>query len=477
MIVLGPIVALAALWLLGALSLSLAGARRGTSRGVEVVVLDFVAGVVVLAALGMTTLAAGGRLALAPCYLLLLLLATATAWRRRTRPLPGPLPRRELPQAPGARTLIAMTAAVLLLLALSASQDRLVWDGWAFWTLKARILFLEGTFPATVLDPAGPYRYAHPDYPLAVPLLDWWLYRHAGMASPALASLAGTFWFATLPALVWAALRDPLGETRAALATLGIAAFWPLAFYAAGGYADIVIALALLGTVLELERSRRCPAPGAPLRVAIYLGLAALAKNEGLALALIGAMVALACWLQRDRRRHLARIPQDYAPLALPILALAPWFLWTRRLGLAPEHLAGATPSFGDALSRIPVIGLTAGELLLSRAWVPLPLLVLLGVYAALRRGRLVAPAGWAVVAGYGVAIGGVYLTTSVDLEWLLHTTLDRLLGDLVPAVVVLALWEAWGSAGVELGQGEPARMDQDSIARRMTSASSVGLE
>lgn len=552
MIVLGPALALLALWLLGALALSLAGARR--DEGLEMLVTDLVAGIIALATLGMTTIALGGRIAVTHVYLLLLLLATLSLWRRRARrnhgmpraaskrwqparmgatehdapvPLseyapiassPAPTPPRDAAGSTRghvngsagsgitrntlpARTLLAGACLLLLLLAISASQDRLAWDGWAFWTLKARILFFEGTLPPTALDPEGAYPYAHPDYPLAIPLLDWWLYRHAGTPAPALASLAGVLWFATLTPLVWTALRERVGETTAALATLGTAAFWPLAFYATGGYADIAIALAILGTIIELDRMRpgdRWPGPrmeegngqfnsmeghekpgggdeperklhllnqgraepgststppraasaathlagpdtGAATRLALYLTLGALAKNEGLALALIGATVALASGLRSDRRRT-----RHYVVLTIPFLALAPWYLMTRGLGLVPQHLEGAAPALGEALVRIPTIATALGKLILSRAWIPLPFLVLAALYAALRHRRLAMPAGWAIIAGYGTAIGGVYLTTTLDLDWLLRTTLDRMVGDLVPAIVVLALWEIW---------------------------------
>lgn len=463
MIVLGPLVALLALWLLGASALALAGARREEARtaGLEVMATDFVAGVVILAGTGMTTIALGWRLSLAPYYMLIVLLVTAAARRRRANTFrsrsgrgggSGGWAHVVWPRSPRAQLLLAGAGALLLLLALSASQDRLVWDGWAFWTLKARILFHEGTLPPATLAPTGPYPYAHPDYPLALPLLNWWLYRHAGSPAPELASLAGALWFATLPPLVWAALRRESGEGVAALSTFGMAAFWPLALYAAGGYADIVIALALLGVVIEVERARRGDEPGSPIRLALYLTLAALAKNEGLALALIGTAVALVSMRSQGERRlrpygarvlaaRMSAVPR-LTLLALPFLALAPWFILTRRLGLAPQHLAGAEPAIGEALARVPIVVVALGKLLLTRAWVPLPFLVMLALYAAARRGRLVAPAGWAVVGGYGAVIFGVYLTTALELEWLLRTTLDRLVGGLVPAVVVLAIWE-----------------------------------
>jgi hypothetical protein len=466
-IALGPLVALAVIWLMGALVLSLLRVRRAS--GVDMLVADFAAGVVILAAAGMATLAFGGRLSVLPIYGLLALLVAAALWQRRSVRITL-----RVPGAPRVRVLLALVALLLLVLLVSSSQDRLVWDGWAFWTLKARILFLEGRLPAAALDPAGPYPYAHPDYPLAIPLLDWWLYRHANAAVPALACIAGTLWFATLPAGVWAALRPRAGEAVAALGALGITAFWPLAFYASGGYADVVIALALLGTILELGRARDEGDPGAPARVVVFLTLAALAKNEGLPLAAIGGTVAaVQLWRGGERRARA------YAALALPFLALAPWFLLTRHLGLVPQQLANSAPAAAEVVARVPVILGALGKLLFTRSWTPLPFLVLTALAVAIRRKRFASPAGWGVVAGYGAVIGGVYLATALDVEWLLRTTLDRMVGDLVPAVVVLSVLEIWeggdpqrGLAAVQGGEGA----NQESIDLRMTSASSTGM-
>jgi len=509
MIVLAPALALLALWLLGALVLSLAHARHGTL--LERLTTDFVAGIVALATLGMTTIALGGRIAVWHTYLLTAVLAVAYLWRRRitprggeTGPSPGRQPNSRSNATPDhvthgvletpstdlrppahaptlhtsrlatvvhaatarltPRNLLGASAFIILLLTTSAGQDRLAWDGWAFWTLKARILFHEGTLPLETLVPAGPYPYAHPDYPLAIPLLDWWLFRHAGVPYPVLASLAGVLWFAALAPLVWAALAESAGARIAALATLGTTAFWHLAFYATGGYADIAITLALLGSVLELRRLRAGwaggPATGAALRLALYLTLAALAKNEGLALALIGAVAAVARGLGAGERR-----PGYYVVFALPLIALAPWFIFTRTLGLVPQHLEGAELTLGDAVTRIPIILAALGKLLFSRAWVPLPFLVLVAMYAALRRGRFEARTEWWVVGAYAAVIGGVYLGTSLELEWLLRTTIDRMVGHVVPAIVVLSLWEIWPMTASTAGQAYTSATLPDDLA------------
>lgn len=50
--------------------------------------------------------------------------------------------------------------------------------------------------------------------------------------------------------------------------------------------------LALLGATIELERAARQPAREPLLRGIVYLALAALANNEGLAAALVGCVAS-----------------------------------------------------------------------------------------------------------------------------------------------------------------------------------------
>ncbi|MGH7446008.1 MAG: hypothetical protein ACRELT_00510, partial [Longimicrobiales bacterium] len=326
MIWIGTIASLAVLWILGALTLTVFGARP--RNGAHAIAADFAAGVSVLAALGMTAVALGLSLSLAPFYAVVLVLGVRVV---RQRSLPSPS--FALPAAPAARAALVCTALVVAVIAAASLHDRLWWDGWAIWALKGRALFMDGTLPPSLF--AGGYAFAHLDYPLAVPLVDWWSWRHAGRSTPAAASFIGALWFTLLPALLWSGLRYRVHETVAALAALGMALFWPIPFYATGGTADVVIAVALLGAIVELDAALTRADDRAIIRCALFLTLGVLAKNEGLAIAAVVVTIAAASLLRRGHRSI-----RQFAPLALPFVVIAPWWVFVGALDTRGTVLA-----------------------------------------------------------------------------------------------------------------------------------------
>jgi hypothetical protein len=250
-----------------------------------------------------------------------------------------------------------------------------------------------------------------------------------------LPSVLGALWMAFLPLLLWRALRPLVGDLWAAGTAFSATAFWPITLHAVGGYAEIILILCVLAVTIEVTRGLGPGGSGSAGRVALFLTLAALSKNEGLALAALGApMTAFAAWRGGERRaRHFLW------PL-LPFAALLPWMVFTRSLGLSPDQLGpGVGP--GEMISRVPVI---LGRFLVQateRAWIGVTIIVLAGLTArALRRGGD-ATHVWLFFAGYLAVAGAVYLTTPQDVETLLNT-LYRILQVLVPAAIFLAIRE-----------------------------------
>lgn len=425
MTAIGMVVGLVALWAGGASALSLARVRDLTLT--DRLVADFASGAVVLAFVGTMAIVLGLQLSLGAIYLgLFLLIGSAFKWGRSG----GAVVARE--RDPFALGILALVGMLLTAVGVATTSDRLWWDGWAIWALKARVLFLEGTLSPVFLDPAGPYVFTHLDYPLLVPLVDWWGFRHLGEVLPQAASFLGFFWFLLIPVLLWGALRDRLGERIAALAALAAAACWPIAFYATGGTADVVIALALLGAIVELDRAFGQEDRSALWRAGMFLALGAAAKNEGLALAVIGSCIAL---VAPGGIARASRLPA----LLLPLVVAAPWLLFTRAIGLESDVLV-ALPSVAEGGTRAWIL---AGALLrqfTGTPWQPLPILALLGVVAALRQSDRSLSVGWTVLTAYAIVLCGVYASAPQDLPWLISTTLPRVFGALAPATLFLAL-------------------------------------
>ena len=423
------IAALLPIWLLGASLVGIAGLRRDDGTDLP---LEWAAGVATLGIAGSLLVVAG--VPLSPLYVWsLIAVAAAAGWRRGVRPRI----RFAAPDHGLSRFLAGGAALVLLLLFVASLQDRLSWDGFTIWALKARMLFDDGALPADYFAQPGPFDFSHAAYPIALPLLDWWMFAHAGAPLPALASVGGAVWFALVVWLFWHATAHASGfERHAALATFGLAVFWPIWYFATGGTADVIMVLAFLGVAIELERAAHHRTAQPLLRALVYLALAALAKNEGLAAALVGALVIAGLAL-----RHLADPARwRVAALAAGPLALAgAWRVWTATHG-ADVPQVGSARDPGTLMSNALDIGRAFVDLATYRQWPPLLLIVLLGVWRW-RRLRLVAQTPvWLLLGGYLVLALGVYLTTEMDLPWLLETSLGRVVSGLMPAALFLTL-------------------------------------
>lgn len=429
------LLALLPLWALGHLARRALGLHRNALADV---IDDFVCGVVVLGLIG-TVLVIAGRLAVWPVYLALAL-AWVLARRNRT---PRASQGRDDPAgrhqwwrgtAPRGLGVWASLAAALVMgvLVVTALTDRLTWDGWAFWTLRAKILLLEGGFPPVVFQKPGPLDFAHPEYPLLVPLVDWWMFAHAGAPMPALASAAGGLWLAALVGLLWTELRPRTDLLTAGLAALGLALFRPIGEHATGGMAEVVMALALLGTVVSLRSATSEGGQEDWVRAALYLSLGALAKNEGTAAA-VAVLIGVAIWALP--RRH--RLPMSAATLLVPLALGVGWQLYARSLGLGVEQIGDAS-TVGDLMDRLILIAGAVLRLSVYRSWGPAVLLIALGYGVWVVR-REAGPAFWLLPIYLAMAMA-VYLSTQLDLAWLLDTSLDRVVSHTVPAGVFLAL-------------------------------------
>ena len=420
------IAALVSLWLLGALILT--AARIRPNDGVSAVVCDLVAGAVTVALFGTFVIVVGLQLSLIPLYVLMAAIGVLV-WKRGASMRAAI----QIPSTPLASLLLLVAALLIACILVSSLQDRLWWDGWSQWAFKARVLFIEGTLPRTFLDPQGLYARTNLDYPLGLPLAIWWLYQHAADPAPVLASFLGAVWFALLPLLVWGELRHRTDERIAAGAALGVAAFWPIAFFAAGGTPDVLVALALLGAVVEVERGIRDIDGAAFARGGIYLALGALAKNEGWALAVL-ALIAAGAGLLWRRSRQV----KPLLGLLLPLVAVIPWMLFTRSLQVR-SGIAGAAGESMLTGERLPHFLSGLGTLLTTSQWFPLPLLAGLGVLAAVRRREPGLSAAWLLLGGYFAAVCAAYVYTSAEMSWLLASSLHRVMAVLVPATVYLS--------------------------------------
>jgi hypothetical protein len=169
------------------------------------------------------------------------------------------------------------------------------------------------------------------------------------------------------------------------------------------------------------------------VRCAIFLSLGILAKNEGLAIAAVVAAVGVVFMLRSGERSS-----KQFLPLALPFVAVAPWWMFVSAFDVREPAVV---PSLVATLpERLPILVKRFAALASSVPWLPLPFIAVVGVAAAARRRDDALTAGWVALTSYFVLLCVVYLLAPQDLAWLLTTSQPRVLSVLVPSLIYLAV-------------------------------------
>jgi len=329
--------------------------------------------------------------------------------------------------------LASLDAAAFLVMSRRAPFGG--WDALATWNLKARYLAFGGADWTEVI------RCGLADYPLLLSGAIARIWYDAGHASPLAPALIGAlFTFATAGLLIGGLrrLRGPMAGWLGGTLLLATPSFLK---HGARQYADIPVAFFILATVVLLtvsakQRGENRSSWGFIALAALFAGFAAWTKNEG---ELLVAVLALVLLVGSGRGRHLSALVAGLTPalvcLAYFKVAIAPandlvagqdHSTWGKLLD--PRRYARIAEAFA-------VQALTAGEAVF-------PSLALYGWLNRCARPRLepwLRPAA-ALLALMTIGYFFVYVTTPHDLAWHLRTSLDRLVLQLLPGIVFVAI-------------------------------------
>jgi hypothetical protein len=203
--------------------------------------------------------------------------------------------------------LLAIVLTQVATIFYACGKHTLGWDGLLVWELKARIAFLtKGFLPASYFADQG-RAFSHPDYPLAIPFTQLWLYLWMGEANQ--------FWAKIIFPVFYAAGVGLLGLLGSRLTGrrwigYGLAAslyFVPQVSVTTGsvlvGYADFPLGVFYLGTVgyllCCLTRT-----PGASFSIfATFLAFLPWIKKEGAILWLVAALAGAVVVVIRHKPR------------------------------------------------------------------------------------------------------------------------------------------------------------------------------
>ncbi len=288
----------------------------------------------------------------------------------------------------------------------------------AIWGLKARALSRSLSLDSLFrVDPDG--AFSHPEYPPLWPLL----LAAASGAMRRYDDLGVTpLWpILTLSASLLAVRAARSMRVAAPFALLAGAAVSLLPYWRRyPGYAEGLLVVFVLGALAQMRRFDE--EPGAGVRIAIFLTLAAWTKPEGLVAALAAAAVLV--FARRTRAALLVA-------LSAVLFAAAPWALVVSRLAPKRPPTAFALSSFSVA-SLAGALGALASEAAPHAGWAAAAAL-LLALAPATRRACQPVLA-WCSL--YAAALTGSFAFTRLSPAWHVRWSWDRLA--FIPVAVLL---------------------------------------
>ncbi len=329
-----------------------------------------------------------------------------------------------LPGIAAAVSVAAFLAALVLMISAGPQGD---WDAWAIWNVRAKFLAHEGLWRNAV---SPDLTATHPDYPLLWPAAVARAWSESGQIVPA-APQAGAFLAALTLVLLYACgLAARCGWQWSAAGTAALLMTVSLWRTAPGQYADVPLAMFLLGSVIAAAAAQQAGWSPAGLALSGTLAsFAAFTKNEGLAFCvfLAGALAFAA------RQRALWWLAG-----AAPVLALTALF---HRL-LAPPKAMLSAASFQQPSRLAEVLKGMALEVWRLGDFPAHPLLFVLLLFFAFRPKWPWRPL-WPAVAALLLLAADVAVLwgSSSDASWQVSTAGDRLLLHAAPVLLLCAFW------------------------------------
>ena len=341
--------------------------------------------------------------------------------------------------------VITFLLAAYLFISVSLLLPAGYWDSWGIWNLRARFLFRGGENWAAVFSPL----VRHAEYPYLVSASVYRGWAYCGVETQIIPIVfAGLFTFA-IPALLMASLAHFRSVSQGIIASLLLIGMPYFITQGAGQYADTPLAFFILATFIlfYLYDTHDSPTPQYLICAGLFAGMACWTKNEGLLF--LASMVSARLLSARICKQGKQWISQRaFFGLGLfPILILLIYFKlqvpsndliypsYHRLMTIAGQVLNGSRYLY--IIRNFIDQGLTFHQFIIT----PIPVLVIyllcLGVAIKQQDKSFLLTAALCL----GIMLTGyfsIYVMTPKNLEWHIHTSLNRLLLHLWPAFVFL---------------------------------------
>lgn len=389
--------------------------------------------------------------ALVPALLLLAGIAWGVGRRvAEFRPEPGACDESRAERALFTAVLVFVLVATAARIQLAPNELVLDGDEAHIWAARAKALYVAGGFGQEYRAFLAAGRvFDHPDYPPLNPLLQTWVFAHAGAILHAENRLPVECMGLAYVLVAAGAVRRRLRAAVAALFLAALASIGLLYFSVTTAFSDLMVAGALFACFDLWQRHEE---DGGHAWLALLGCLAPFllwSKNEGWMLVLAGAgSIVLAGLVRR------ARVPRGILPWLVPLALSGLYLLWFNRhfaltsdvlrgqgeQGLLTTIVRGGPRRLGQILEHLARRALLPSTQLLLPAFL---LVLVLAPARAFARGRAAFTLTLlAALAGYVV----VYLGTHWELQRHLESSAHRVLFQLTPAA---GLWLALHVADV----------------------------
>jgi hypothetical protein len=297
------------------------------------------------------------------------------------------------------------------------------WDAWGIWNYHARFLMDDVQWRHVFLST----HFDHPDYPLFLPANIAWITRLFGKEHLMMVSFGLSFFFTLLiPTLVFTALY----RKSLFVATGIMVLFATNDFYLEAGvsqYADTPLAAFLLAAIICIHASKDDKRMLLP--AAFFAASMGWIKNEGIALGLIFFLFYGKAYLSRYGLKSFV------AGVALPLLTLAVF-----KIGYAPGNdLLEKSQGVWEKLADAGRYRITWQYFSQNATMNFMPLIYLFGAYLAVCAWQRKWPdrAIWLLLTCHA-AYFLTYVLTPYDPTWHLRTSQERLMHQLMPAMMAV---------------------------------------
>ena len=337
--------------------------------------------------------------------------------------------------------LVAVTiTAVGVFIRTSVQAPHGAWDAWGIHNMHARFLYRGESHWRDLFSPL--LNASHPDYPLLLPAFiarEWKTFHTDTTVIPTLVALLFTFATIIILTISVSFIRDSLHGILSGLVLLGTPYF--VIAQGASQTADVPLAFFFLATLALLAlRDHRPDLPGLGVLAGITGALGTWTKNEGLLLFVAVSAAYLSLIALRRRWQYLDTVV-PFLLGAAPILAIVLYF----KISLAPENYVLTQQSLTNLLGiwRYVKVGKAFASHLWTFGGVIFTPIVFLAGYMIVMRLRPLRTLDLSILATWlaiVIAATGYFLmyvsTAAWLLDWLLESSIDRLLLHLWPATI-----------------------------------------